>query len=185
MGPDGIYVGTAHGIAEVNLTDGTDRTLLSNEDYRFDPLTVDGKQLLVLATRSRGTATQQLWGIDLASGEQTGPIDLGENRMVHPMGYEVVHSSQAVWTWALNGPELSVIKFEAKPNQITIEPYDLKSGSGGKLLTVPLTPLQNYGSSSYSIRKIIGFQQHVLWLMLESQVFGIDIQKGKVVFSSK
>jgi outer membrane protein assembly factor BamB len=184
LGQDGIYVGSTHGIVEIKLTDGTDRTLLSNEDYRFDPLKVDGNQLLVLATRSRGTSTQQLWGIDLASGEQTGPINLGDNRMVQPMGYEVVHTSQFVWTWALNGPNLSVIKFEAKPNQITIEPYDLKSGSGGKLLTVPLTQLKNSGSS-YSIRKVIGIQQHVLWLMLDSQIFGVDFQTGKIVFSSK
>ena len=180
VGADAFYAGDQHGLAEIKLSDGSGKLLISSEDYQYEPLALEKDLLLVQAMKTRGSRTYQLWGINISTGEQTGPIDLAENAPAQDM-YGTIPSDGFLWTWQLSGANLSIIEFSKKPNQVAIETVNLNTGGQGNLVTIPLPQVK---SDFYSLRKMIGVQRHILWVMLDNQVFGIDLVKGNLAFAS-
>ena len=180
LGADVLFISGDHAVLAINLADGASKDLIADADYDLQPLTISGSQLLVLAKRTRGTAKYEFWNVDNRTGEKTVIDSFGESQLISDSSPSAESQDKYIWTWKLNGTSLTILKFKASPNQVTIDSYDINTGKKLKSAAVGLDKVKD---DSYSIRSMIGWQGHTLWVMLDSEVYGIDTQSGKIVSS--
>jgi hypothetical protein len=181
IGEDYLYAKANHSIYSIDKNSGNFKALIHNENFEFTPMEEKQKQVLLLSKRTRGTSVTGLWTVDMATGEQVGPIDLGEGKYLQDSSESVFSADQYVWTEQFAGDTLTVVKFSTEPNEVIIEPYNLASGEKLKTTHIPLT---NISSSIYTVRAILGWQKNILWVMIDSHVMAIDVDKHTVVFSN-
>jgi outer membrane protein assembly factor BamB len=181
LGKDYLFVGTSHGLTTENLATGEVRLFVQNDDYEFTPLAQQDNQLIVLARRTRGTEKFEIWPVDIQSGEVGPTIELGESTLYHGNYENVSSPDKYVWTWQILNGNLVIVKFQEGPNQITIESTNLKSGAKNPTLTIPLDKIKD---DSYGLRTLIGWQRHNLWVILETEIYGFDVEKGSLLVST-
>jgi outer membrane protein assembly factor BamB/ribosomal protein L7/L12 len=160
---------------------GTIQTLVANEDYDFVPLAVTGDTLLVRARRTRGTERFELWGVNTASGKQLWQMDLQGATPIDPPNElsGLVDETDTGWTWRLVPAGLMLIKFQANPNQLvldTINPTD------GTLLSEQTVAMKLVTGDFYSVPTVIGWQDNLVYLSLDSKIYSLDITTGEVRF---
>ena len=159
---------------------GTGTTTLANEDYDFVPLAVTGDTILIRARRTRGTERFELRGLNPVSGAQLWQIDLQGAAPIDPPNELVglVDETDTGWTWRLVPAGLILIKFQANPNQLvldTINPTD------GTLLSEQTVTLKQVTGDFYSIPTVIGWQDNLVYLSLDSKIYALDITTGEVL----
>ena len=176
-----LYFSNGSQLLAVDKQAGTMQTLLANEDYDFVPLAVKGDTLLVRARRTRGTERFELWGVNAATGKQLWQMELQGASPIDPPNElsGLVDDTDSGFTWRLVPAGLILIKFQAAPNQIaldTINPAD------GTILNQLIVPLKQVTGDFYSVPSVIGWQDNLIYLDLESGIYALDITSGKVTF---
>jgi outer membrane protein assembly factor BamB len=176
-----LYFGADNQLLQVDKSTGVVQPLMTNADYEFIPLAVSGDTLLVRARRTRGTERFELWGVDITSGRQlwqkvlqgAEPID-PPNKMVG-----LVDDTDTGWTWRLLPTGLVLIKFQGAPNQVVLDTFSLADGS---LLGEQTISLTQVSGDFYSVPSVIGWQDNVVYLSLESGIYALDVDTGKLLF---
>jgi len=176
-----FYFSSGSQLLAVDKRAGTIQTLLANEDYDFVPLAVTGDTLLVRARRTRGTERFELWGLNPVSGAHLWQMVLQGAAPIDPPNELVglVDNTDTGWTWRLVPAGLMLIKFQASPNQMvldTINPTD------GTLLNEQVVALKQVTGDFYSVPTVIGWQDTLVYLSLDSKIYALDITTGKVRF---
>ncbi len=176
-----FYFSDGSNLLSVDKNAGIIQTLLANEDYDFIPLAMKGDTLLVRARRTRGTERFELWGVGAASGKQMWQMDLQGATSIDPPNEMagLVDNTDTGWTWRLIPAGLMLMKFQAAPNQIvldTINPTD------GTLLSEQTVALTQVIGDFYSVPTVIGWQNNVVYLAVESEIYALDVTTGKVLF---
>jgi outer membrane protein assembly factor BamB len=176
-----FYFDNGNQLLAVDKRAGTIQTILENQDYDFVPLAVTSDTLLVRARRTRGTERFELWGLNPVSGAQLWQMDLRGAAPIDPPNELVglVDDTNTGWTWRLVPAGLILIKFQAAPNQLvldTINPTD------GTLLGEQTVALKQVTGDFYSIPTIIGWQDNLVYLSLDSKIYALDITTGVVLF---
>jgi large subunit ribosomal protein L7/L12 len=176
-----FYFGNGSQLLAVDKRAGTVQTLLANEDYDFVPLAVTGDTLLVRARRTRGTERFELWGLNPVSGAQLWQMDLQGAAPIDPPNELVglVDETETGWTWRLVPAGLILIKFQANPNQLVLNVINPTNGTLVSELTVPMKLVTG---DFYSIPTVIGWQDNLVYLSLDSKIYALDITTGKVLF---
>ncbi len=178
LGPDTLYLATDHGLAAIRLETGEASVLIDKEDYALTPLAVNGAQLLILAQRTRGSARYELWGVNPTSGERW-TIAFDEHKPLDQYSGTITDSDASPWTWQLARGSLVVIHFEIKPNQFVVESYDPQTGVQQKKVTIP-AGIDD--SDYYYVREVLGWQGSKFWMVVELQIYSIDVEQGKLSF---
>jgi hypothetical protein len=83
------------------------------------------------------------------------------------------------FTWRLTPAGLILVKFQANPSQLvldTINPFN------GLLVDEQVVPLKMVSNEDYSIPKVIGWQDQVVYLNLDSNLLALDISTGELLF---
>jgi ribosomal protein L7/L12/outer membrane protein assembly factor BamB len=174
-----LYFSSGNEIKAVDKASGEMKTLLSNPDYDFLPLTQSGDRLIVRARRTRGTEKFELWGVEAASGEIAWKIDLQDAKPIDPPNAMagLVDKTDRGWTWRLTPGGLALIKFEGEPNQVILETYAVANGAnlGNKTLA-----LKYISGDFYSIPEVIGEQGGLLYLHIEQNIYSLDLAAAKL-----
>jgi LSD1 subclass zinc finger protein len=176
-----IYFNSGNQLLAVNKSDGVLHPVLQDESYDFVPLAITGDTLLVRAHRSRGTERFELWGVNTSTDKQmwqmvfegASPID-PPNEMIG-----LVDDTESAWTWKLFPTGLTLIKFQAAPNQLvldTINPTD------GTVLNEQKISLSAVSGDFYSVPVVIGWQGTIVYLNVDGVIYVVDISTGKVLF---
>jgi len=173
---DALYISTDQGLAAISAQDGSVRFILEAEDYDFQPLAIQGDRLVVQANWTRGTYQYELWGVDAASGERIWSVDLEEHRPLADYPGTITDVDASPWVWHIVRGELVVVGFQIKPNRFTVEAYNLESGAQTRTYDIPLTLDSDY----YYIRQAAGWQGDTLWLLMESQIYALDVVAGQI-----
>jgi LSD1 subclass zinc finger protein len=176
-----FYFSNGNQLLEVDKSSGIIQTLLVNEDYDFIPLAATGDTLLVRARRTRGTERFELWAVNPVSGARFWRMDLQGAAPIDPPNElsGLVDETDIGWTWKLVSAGLMLIKFQANPNQMvldTINPTD------STVLSEQTIPLRLVTSDFYSVPKVIGWQDNIVYLSLDSKIYALDISTGEVRF---
>ncbi len=176
-----LYFNNGGQLLAVDKIAGTVQTLLANEDYDLIPLAVTGDTLIVRARRTRGTERFELWGVDAASGKQLWQMALQDASPIDPPNEMsgLVDNPDSGWTWRLVPAGLLLVKFQAAPNQIvldTINPAD------GTLLDEKVVALTQVTGDFYSVPTVIGWQDNVVYLNVDSDIYALDVTTGEVRF---
>jgi LSD1 subclass zinc finger protein len=176
-----LYFNGGRQLLALDKSTGTVQTLLANEDYDFIPLALSGDTLIVRARRTRGTERFELWGVNAATGKQVWQMVLqGASPIDPPNGMAgLVDDTDTGWTSRLLPTGLVLIKFQGAPNQIVL---DTISPNDGTILGEQTVPLTHVYGDFYSIPSVIGWQDNVVYLSVESDIYALDVVTGKVLF---
>ena len=176
-----FYFGNESQLLAVDKRTGTIRTRVANEDYDFVPLAVTGDTLLVRARRTRGTERFELWGVNAASGKSLWQMDLQGATPIDPPNElsGLVDETDTGWTWRLVPAGLILIKFQANPNQMVL---DAINPTDGTLLSEQTVAMKLVTGDFYSVPTVIGWQDNLVYLSLDSKIYALDITTGDVRF---
>ncbi len=176
-----FYFSNDNQLLAVDKNTGAVQILLANEDYELIPMAVSGDTLLVRARRTRGTERFELWGVNANTGKQSWTMDLQGAAPIDPPNElsGLVDNTDTGWTWRLVPAGLLLIKFQAAPNQMvldTINPAD------GTILSEQTIPLTQVTGDFYSVPTVIGWQDNIVYLTVDTKIYALDVTTGKVLF---
>jgi outer membrane protein assembly factor BamB/ribosomal protein L7/L12 len=174
-----LYFSNDNDILAVNKSGGEMKVLLTNPDYELLPLAVAGEKLIVRARRTRGTERFELWGVDASSGNQVWQMDmLGASPIDPPDDMSgLIDDTDWGWTWKLTSTGLVIMKFQAKPNQLMLETFNLADGNSLGQQTIALKKV--FGDF-YSIPTVIGWQGSTVYLNVDSNIYALDVTTAKL-----
>jgi LSD1 subclass zinc finger protein len=175
-----LYFAAGSQLLAVDKSSGKTQALFDNPDYDFVPLAVSGNTLLVSARRTRGTERFELWGVNPISGAQLWQMDLQGAAPIDPPNElsGLVDETKTGWTWRLVQAGLILIKFQANPNQLVL---DVINPIDGTLLSEQMVVMKLVTGDFYFIPTVIGWQDNVIYLSLDSKIYVLDISSGKVL----
>lgn len=176
-----FYFSNGSRLLSVDKRTGTVQTLLANEDYDIVPLAVTGDTLLVRARRTRGTERFELWGLNPISGARLWQMDLQGAAPIDPPNElsGLVDETDTGWTWRLVPAGLILVKFQANPNQLVL---DVINPTKGTLVSEMTVAMKQVTGDYYSIPTVIGWQDNLVYLSLDSKIYALDISTGEVLF---
>jgi outer membrane protein assembly factor BamB len=177
-----LYFSNGHQLLAVDKAIGALQTLLTDEDYEFIPLAVTGDRLIVRARRTRGSERFEIWGVEAISGERLWRMDLVNAKPIDSPNELVglVDKDEAGWTWNLLSGQLVLIQFQAAPNQLVIQTVNPADGT---LTSETSVALKAVTGDFYSVPKVIGWQDNLLYISLDANIYAVDVSTGKVKFS--
>ncbi len=182
---DAFYYNGDHTMIALDAATGDVRTLLTDEDYGFAPLTVVGDRLLVRATRERGSKRFEIWAVDIAGGDGADwTFDLGENGPLDPpdASHSIITAHQSVWTWHVISGDLALVHFYRSENDtahaIRLETIDVKTGKSLSTREIPL----KLSTSILSAPAFRLWQGDVLWMSMEGTLMGLDVTAGEITY---
>ncbi|HEX7541228.1 MAG TPA: hypothetical protein VF352_03780, partial [Anaerolineales bacterium] len=91
----------------------------------------------------------------------------------------LVDNTDTGWTWRLVPAGLMLIKFQASPNQMVL---DIINPTDGTLQNEQAVALKQVTGDFYSVPTVIGWQDNLVYLSLDSKIYALDITNGKVRF---
>jgi outer membrane protein assembly factor BamB/ribosomal protein L7/L12 len=176
-----IIFSNGNQLLKANKFTGEVSILLENEDYEFLPLGMAGDTLVIRARRTRGTERFEMWGLNPSTGTTVWQIDLQGAAPIDPPDEMagLVDDTDPGFTWRVAPAGLILIKFQANPNQMVL---DTINPLNGLLVNEQVVQLKLVSDEDYSIPKVIGWQDQVVYLNLDSNILALDISTGKVVF---
>jgi outer membrane protein assembly factor BamB len=174
-----LYFSDGDTLRAVDKATGETKVFSPDPDYEILPLAITGNSLIVRARRTRGTEKFELWGLDITSGKSVWRLDLQGARPIDPPDEMagLVDKTDWGWTWNLTSAGLSVIKFQGEPNQITLETFNPANGTS---LGSQTFPLKNVSGDFYSIPTIISRQDNLIYISVESNIYLLDVNAGKL-----
>ena len=182
MTESGIIFSNSNQLVMANKSNGEAGILIENEDYEFLPLGTAGDTLVVRARRTRGTERFEIWGLNPSTGVTIWQIDLQGASPIDPPDEMagLVDDTDPGFTWRLTPAGLILVKFQANPSQLVLDTIDPLNGL---LVNEQVTPLKMVSNEDYSIPKVIGWQEQVVYLNLDSNILALDISSGEVLFN--
>ncbi len=110
--------------------------------------------------------------------------DMGEAKPIDPPDEMVglIDDGYPGYTWHLGRSGLILVRFQAEPNQLTIQSINSADGSISDKIIVPL---KTVSGDFYSVPEIISWQEDLLYLELDGKLYCINLEAGEVVFRFK
>jgi hypothetical protein len=178
MTDSSLYFSNENDLLVVDKSTGTMKVLLTNPDYNLLPVAAAGDKLIVRARRTRGTERFELWGVEAASGDQAWKLDMQGASPIDPPNEMVglIDDTDWGWTWKLTPAGLVILKFQGKPNQLSLETFNPADGTSMGKQTLPL---KKVSGDFYSIPTVIGWQGSLVYLSLESNIYSLETTTGK------
>ena len=173
---DSLYLNFDNVTSAINTQDGKVRFTLSLKDYVITPLAAQGDRLLVLAQRTRGTNRYELWGVDAALGNKVWSLNFDKSQPVSEFMGTVDDPRISPWVWKVRGNNLIVAQFKTGPDRIDMQTYQIEDGKQVSASSGAITG----SDGDYFLGDVIGWQGGAFWMVLHSQLFAIDTEKGQV-----
>ena len=118
-------------LININLSDGAINLLLEDPKYAITPLLKDDGILLVRASRTKGSEQDELWAVDIPSGEILWQHELQTSDL---MGWGSNDSGVGTWTLVPVGGRLAVIQIISEgggsaPYYVVVEILNTQDGA--------------------------------------------------------
>jgi len=115
-------------LININLSDGAMNLLLEDPKYALTPLLKGDGMLLVRASRTKGSAQDELWAVDIPSGEILWQHELQTTDL---MGWGSNDTGVGTWTLAPVGGKLAVIQVisEGGDYYVVVENLNIRDGT--------------------------------------------------------
>lgn len=174
-----LYFNNGNDLMAVDKSSGSMKVLLSNPDYEFLPLAAACNNLIVRARRRRGTEIFELWGVDALSGSQVWQVDTQGSSPIDPPDEMagLIDDTGWGWTWKLASPGLVGFQFQAQPNQLILETFNLATGASLSKQTIPL---KNISGDFYAIPTVFGWVGNVAYVDIELNIYPLDVTTGRL-----
>lgn len=147
-------------IIQANPANGQWTVAARSPDYKLTALAAAGDTLIVRATRDRGTARSELWGVDPVTAQPRWQYVLAVQRWYQDPG------SGASWDWRLTPHGLAVLQISEDPDQLTLDMLNPQTGVSAGQNTIPL-------SDTYLTD--IAWTNNTVWLAVR-KIYAIDLK---------
>jgi outer membrane protein assembly factor BamB len=164
-----LYVNQNHMIWALNTADGSISTLIEDKEYNMHPLARRDDMLIVLAAPTWDSQRQELWGVDVATGERRWQQSLQAHTLRKG-------SSSGDWDWQLTPKGLVVVQVLRDDARLIVETLDPRSGASSARQETQLTDLTM--PSLYQPM----WTDDTVYLKLDSQIHAIDLATGKLAY---
>ncbi|MFH2102355.1 MAG: PQQ-binding-like beta-propeller repeat protein [Chloroflexota bacterium] len=175
-----LYFSDENRIYSIDKGAGIVQLLLEEQDYEFHPLSVSADVLVIRARRTRGSERFELWGLDAVTGGRLWQHDLGSSLPLDPPDEIVglIDEDDSGWTWRQTPQGLLLLDFRAEPNRLVLTTLDPADGSNLGEMTVPF---ETISMDFFSAPDIIGWSGQVVYLILNTHVYVLDITSGELL----
>ena len=114
-------------LIDINLSDGAMNLLLEDPRYALTPLLKGDGILLLRASRTKGSEQDELWAVDVPSGDILWQYELQTTDL---MGWGSNGSGVGTWTLSTAGDRLAVIQVisEGSDYYVVVEILDTQDG---------------------------------------------------------
>ncbi|MEO7912706.1 MAG: PQQ-binding-like beta-propeller repeat protein [Roseiflexaceae bacterium] len=164
-----LYVNQDHMIWALNTADGSMRTLIEDKEYNLRPLARRDNILIVLAAPTWDSQRQELWGLDVATGERRWQQSLQAHSLRQG-------SSSGDWDWQLTAKGLVVVQVLRDDARLIVETLDPQSGVSSAKQETQLTDVTM--PSLYQPM----WTDDTVYLKLDSQLYAVDLATGKIAY---
>lgn len=173
-----IYIGNGHDLGMIDEATQTYQLLTNSADYELRPLTVQNNVLLVLAQRTRGTARQELWGLDATNGALRWQYVPTAKTFLEPAEYSSVSSNDGSWMafWPHQTAQSdTIILFQIfpEPDEVVIERLNVTDGTTSPIGTTDLGEIS--GSTFFTD---LGEYRGIQWLLIERKMYALPLDTG-------
>jgi hypothetical protein len=176
---DTLFFGDEGNLVSVDLTSRDVNTMVSTEGYSLVPLTLNGQDLLVRAQDTQGSTRYEIWNVDVSSGSVAWKMNLKEDAPIDPPDQMpgMIDKEDHGWTWHMTADGFKLITFSGEPDQLTLASIDLSTGVSKTESTVPLKKVLG---DFYSVPTIIGWQNDVVFMEVDGNLYSLDIASSKI-----
>jgi len=164
-----LYVNQDHMIWALDTADGSIRTLIEDKEYNLRPLARRDNILIVLAAPTWDSQRQELWGLDVATGERRWQHSLQAHSLRNG-------SSSGDWDWQLTPKGLALVQVLRDDARLIVETLDPRSGVSSAKQETQLTDL--HMPSLYQPM----WTDDIVYLKLDSQIYAVDLATGKPAY---
>ncbi len=164
-----LYVNQDHMIWALDTADGSIRTLIEDKEYNLRPLARRDNILIVLAAPTWDSQRQELWGLDVATGERRWQQSLQAHSLRNG-------SSSGDWDWQLTPKGLVLVQVLRDDARLIVETLDPRSGVSSAKQETQLTDL--HMPSLYQPM----WTDDIVYLKLDSQIYAVDLATGKPAY---
>jgi outer membrane protein assembly factor BamB/ribosomal protein L7/L12 len=174
-----LYFSNGNDLLAVDKSSGQMKVLQNNPDYSLLPVAMTGKDLIVRASRTRGSEQFGLWGVDSSSGDTVWQMNLGDAQPIDPPDVMagLIDDHDSGFTWKLMSAGLAVLKFQAQPNQISLQIFDPATDNALSSSTIALNSISG---DFYDVPAVLGWQDNVVYLNLDAKICSLDLNTGKL-----
>jgi LSD1 subclass zinc finger protein len=180
----GLYLGDDALLYAFDAATGAAQALIEEEDYTFVPLEVVGEDVLVRATRQRGSERYELRRVDGAGGGAVWTFDLGRHPPLDPpdAAHSIIDEDAPVWTWHRMPDELLILRFRRAESEtghaLVVEALDPATGDSAGTYEVNL----GVRTTILSAPAFRTWWRDTLWMSVEGQLLGFDARAGEIVY---
>jgi outer membrane protein assembly factor BamB len=176
----GIYFNSEDSLYTLDKQNGSVQLLLNNPDYEMTPLMLSGANLIVRARRTRGSERFELWGVNAASGARQWQLTLENSSPLDPPNEMVglITSDGYGWTFHSLATGFLLLNFQAEPNQLVLKSINPADGT---VLAENTLALRSVSGDFYSAPEVVGWRGNLLYFLLETQVYVLDVSTLKIV----
>ncbi|MBK9944529.1 MAG: PQQ-binding-like beta-propeller repeat protein [Kouleothrix sp.] len=164
-----IYMGQGGQLWELGLVDGAIRMLAENQEYNLTPIMLSDGTLIVQASPTWDSQRQELWGVDLKTGTRSWQQKLKAHELHRG-------SSSGDWAAQLTPRGLMVVQVLRDEAQLLIDTIDPHTGAS---LIHTQHALQ--GAHMPGLRAS-QWADDTGWLMIDGDVFAIDLANGQIEY---
>lgn len=169
-------------------TSGTQVQIVANNDEYayYRPLIFHDGQLLLLATRTRGTRRDELWAVDVVTGVRRWQRVLDDNQSLAESNGGIISDGEYAWTTHLTNDGLWFLSYVAGETDTThfasVEKLNWATGAseGEKKFNLGLDTL------ILSAPIDLGWTENRYhWGIVESGILAVDVVEGAPIFNWK
>ena len=165
-----IYASSPYNQGQLVIIDaltGSVRQVSVDADYGLTPLAVHDGVLLAMATRTRGTEREDLWGLDAASGERLWQyLPQAKSRFGEA-------GSDGKWDWHLTPAGLTLLQVLPEPDRLTLETLDMQTGRSAGQQTLALS--DDFWTG-------VAWTDELVWLNIRG-LQAVDLATGTLVYT--
>jgi LSD1 subclass zinc finger protein len=177
---DTLYVAKDSQVLAFALDKGAGHIAVTDADNRFNVLTTHGADVIVQATRQRGTTRYAIWAVDGASGQTHWTTDLGENPPLDPGG--IIDDNQPMWLAQPAADGLRLLRFQsASDNKSYKLLVDTLNWDTGQSAGQKVTPL-NLDTIILTAPDWTIWKNDTMWMVMENQLMAFDEAQNKIVY---
>ncbi len=180
IGESSLYFSYENRLFVVEKETGILRVALASYNYALSPMTISGDILVALVRRIHDAEGFEIWGLDPLTGESLWQV-VPENAKPIDAPFRIVSvidSAGAAWTSRVDQASLLLLKFQAVPNRIVIETINTTDGARSGQMAFDLLDITD---DSYTVPEIVGWQGDVVYFILETRLYGLDVATGQLV----
>ena len=165
-----LYTSNAGQIGVLSLADGTVRALAEDKEYTVRPVAVHDGMLLVAAAPNWDSQRQEIWGIDMQTGERRWQAKLQAHDLREA-------GSTGDWDWQLTRQGLAVVQVLRDDARLVVELLDPRTGASALRQEHALE-----GSSMPMLRNTL-WSDDTAWLQIDSQILAVDLATAQIEYS--